>query len=72
MPICLKRCYPTLKLKVFARESDTPKAQRFTPGRNASIHDVLIDATGAAIGLALWWWLRTRILRRQNALISER
>jgi VanZ family protein len=35
--------------------------QRFTPGRTASIHDVFIDLTGAAIGLSLLTWDRKRL-----------
>ena len=46
--------------------------QRFTRGRNASIHDVFIDAAGAALGLALWFCLRSHFLRWQKALRSER
>jgi len=41
--------------------------QRFTPGRTASIRDVLIDATGAALGLAFLSWLRTRFTKTQQA-----
>lgn len=33
--------------------------QRFTPGRSPSVRDVCIDASGAAIGLELWFlWLK--------------
>jgi len=43
--------------------------QRFTPGRTASIDDVCIDTIGAAVGLALWCWIRKLhkpALRSQN------
>ena len=40
--------------------------QRFVPGREASVHDVMIDTTGAVLGLLLLWaagrwcrWWRT-------------
>jgi VanZ family protein len=29
--------------------------QRFVPTRDASVHDVLIDTTGAAVGMFLFW-----------------
>lgn len=45
--------------------------QKFTPGRHASINDVFIDATGATIGLAFWYWVRARFLRRQKAINSR-
>jgi VanZ family protein len=34
--------------------------QRFTPGRTPSVHDVLVDLSGAAIGLAVLIWSRKR------------
>ena len=35
--------------------------QRFVPGRFGTLHDVVIDATGGALGLlALWTWGRWR------------
>ena len=42
--------------------------QSFVPSREASVHDVIIDATGAALGLVLlhrWhWWRQARGLQR--------
>jgi hypothetical protein len=35
--------------------------QSFTPGRNASPWDVLIDACGGLIGLASWYWIGPRV-----------
>ena len=32
--------------------------QTFTPSRTASVRDVLIDCTGAAAGLAIYWAMR--------------
>ena len=42
--------------------------QTFTPGRTPSVIDVLIDTTGAAIGLASWNLLRDRLFHRRTAL----
>jgi VanZ family protein len=41
--------------------------QRFTPGRSPSVYDVLIDAVGAGLGLALWCKVKTYFSRRQKA-----
>jgi hypothetical protein len=42
--------------------------QKFTPGRTSSVHDVLIDLTGIAIGLAVLTWDRKRSeVGKQNA-----
>jgi VanZ family protein len=42
--------------------------QSFVPSRDGSIHDVIIDGAGAALGLALWYgwllWRQARELRR--------
>jgi VanZ family protein len=40
--------------------------QKFTPGRTSSVHDVMIDAAGAWIGLALWCWLKSSNRNRRN------
>lgn len=41
--------------------------QLVVPGRTGKLSDVLIDATGAAIGLALAWWVsRRRDQRRER------
>jgi VanZ family protein len=45
--------------------------QKYTPGRSPSLSDVLIDATGAALGLALWCSVRERFLRWQKALTGQ-
>jgi VanZ family protein len=34
--------------------------QKFVQGRTSSIYDVLVDMTGAAIGLALLSWIRKK------------
>jgi VanZ family protein len=34
--------------------------QSFSPSRTATMHDVMIDCCGAAIGLALYWAVRPR------------
>lgn len=34
--------------------------QSFVPSRGASLHDVGIDATGATLGLIIFWWFRRR------------
>jgi len=44
--------------------------QRFTPGRTPALGDILIDATGAAIGLALWCWLRSKSRARDTCTKS--
>ena len=36
--------------------------QRFTPGRTPSVTDVLIDTTGAAVGIAVFYLVRRRPL----------
>jgi VanZ family protein len=41
--------------------------QRFIPGRTSSITDVLIDATGAVIGLAISYLVRGRLLLNKTA-----
>jgi hypothetical protein len=38
----------------------TELAQRWLPGRSASLQDVLHDAAGAALGLCLAWWVEWR------------
>lgn len=42
--------------------------QSFVPSRGGTIHDVIIDGAGAALGLALWYgwllWRQARELRR--------
>jgi VanZ family protein len=38
--------------------------QIFTPGRNASPVDVMIDLAGAIIGLTLWIWTRKQAAAR--------
>lgn len=38
----------------------TELAQRWLPGRSASMQDVLHDAAGASLGLCLVWWLERR------------
>ncbi len=39
--------------------------QKFTPGRTSSARDVLIDTTGALIGLATFYAVRMRLLVRR-------
>ncbi len=39
--------------------------QKFTPGRTASVRDVMIDGVGACLGLALWCWIKTHIPGRK-------
>ena len=34
--------------------------QKFVPGRTSSIYDILVDMTGAAIGIALLSWSRKK------------
>ena len=45
--------------------------QKFTPGRSPSVRDVCIDGIGAGIGLALWFWMRSRIKHRNSEFRSR-
>lgn len=44
--------------------------QSFVPGRDGTVHDVIIDGAGAALGLLLWYrwqlWRQARGLRRHD------
>jgi VanZ family protein len=42
--------------------------QTFTPGRTPSVLDVLIDTTGAVVGVAGWTFIRDRFFPRRAAL----
>jgi len=44
--------------------------QSFVPSRTASVHDVIIDITGAFIGLAICWMLAARKASRASPLGS--
>jgi hypothetical protein len=44
----------------------TELAQTFMPDRNVSTHDVLHDAAGAALGLAVAWCIERWLARRQG------
>jgi VanZ family protein len=41
--------------------------QSFVPSRQGTFHDVLIDTTGAALGLFVWWWVTRWWQRRKDA-----
>lgn len=38
--------------------------QGFVPGRSPQLRDVLVDAAGALVGAAAWWWLDRRAQTR--------
>ena len=45
--------------------------QAFVPGRSPMPTDVLIDATGAFIGVSVWWYLGRRRTRSQHERSRE-
>ena len=45
--------------------------QRFVPNRQGTFHDVLIDTTGAALGLFVWWGVTRWWQRRREAKAEE-
>lgn len=60
-----KYAYPTALLLVLLVASTDEFRQSYEPARTASPYDVLIDLTGGAIALSLYF-VTTRSLRRRN------
>lgn len=46
--------------------------QMFVPGRGALVTDVLIDSTGALIGIFIYWTIKSLILRNRKKKIPGR
>ncbi len=51
----IRRAWPAWLMTIAYAATDEFH-QSFVPGRTARMTDVLIDAAGAAIGIALVWW----------------
>ncbi len=62
---CRSRIYATALLICALYAASDEFHQLFVPGRQAAVHDVLLDTSGAAFGLLLLWIAR-RLSRRDE------